>query len=154
MVQVGRAHVRIRFDLPVQEEGYPPVRHESLWAIPQGEGRFIVDNIPFYVRGVSSGDVVLATRTASDEWSFREVVIPSRASTFRLYVLDPTAVQAVRDKLRDLGCTSELSDIPNLIAVEVPGETSIAPFLDYIVAGAEDGRWEYQEATLRHPLPS
>lgn len=48
---------------------------------------------------------------------------------------------------------SELSDIPNLIAAEVPAGIPIKPFLDYIVKASEAGELECQEAALRRELP-
>jgi hypothetical protein len=147
-------HVKIVFDLPEEQEGYPPVGSEGLWALPLAEtGTFVVDNIPFYVRGISSGDVVRAARNEQGELVFRETVEHSGNSTFRLFVFEPDQVQAVRDHLRRLGCESELSNVPNLVAVEIPSTVLISGFLDYIVEMAEAGRLEYQEAALRHPLP-
>lgn len=147
-------HVKVVFELPEEQEGYPPVGSERLWAVPQSEGNsFRVDNIPFYARGVSSGDVVRATLNQEGELIFQEVVKPSGNSTFRLYVFDRAQVQQIRDDLRAMGCPSELSDIPNLIAVEVPASQPIDQFLDYIVQADETGSLEYQEAALRHTLP-
>ncbi len=70
-----------------------------------------------------------------------------------MYVFDQAQVQKVRDDLRAMRCPSELSDIPNLIAVEVPASQPIDRFLDYIVQADEKGSLEYQEAALRHTLP-
>lgn len=148
-------YVKIVFELLNAEDGYPPVRSEGLWAVPQGDGgRFLLDNIPFYAKGVSSGDVIRAASNERGELIFQEVLEASGNSTFRVYIFDESQVQSVRDDLRSIGCPSELSEVSNLIAVEVPADRPIEPFLDYIVEAEETGKLEYQEATLRHDLPS
>lgn len=152
---IGSDHVRVLFELPEETKGYPPVRFETLWAVPSPDhDGLLVDNIPFYVRGVSSGDRIRAVKNRRGELAFRGLLEPSGNSTFRLYVSDQRHVQRIRDDLRTLGLPSELSDIPNLIAVEIPAERSIEPFLSYVVTASEAGELEYQEATLRHELPA
>ena len=143
---------KITFELPEEEEGFPPSKYESLWALPHGKNKFIIDNIPFYIQGISSGDVISAS-CVKGEWIYEKLIRPSGNSTFRLYVFEEKLVQQVRQELSKIGCQSEVSDIPNLIAVEIPAEVTINPFLDYIVNESEKGLLEYQEAALRHPLP-
>lgn len=58
-------HVKILFELVQDEDGYPPVGVEGMWGAPLANGNALLDNIPFYARGVSSGDEV-RTRTDSD----------------------------------------------------------------------------------------
>lgn len=145
--------IKVIFELEQDADGYPPVGSEALWACEREEGIFELDNIPFFARQVSSGDLVRATRNEWGEWIFTEIVKPSGNSTFRLCIYDESRVQKVRDDLRALGCPSELANIPKLIAVEVPAESPIDPFLNYIVTGREKGEFEYQEAALRHTLP-
>ena len=55
-------HVKICFPLEPDEDGWPPVTAETLWAVELGGGLFRLDNIPFYARGVSDGDTVSAIR--------------------------------------------------------------------------------------------
>jgi len=48
------AHVRITFKLQPDEDGYPPSDYERLWAVPLSNGRYQIDNIPFF-RSVAGG---------------------------------------------------------------------------------------------------
>jgi len=48
----GKDRVKVYFDLEKDADGYPPVNSESMWAVPMGEFRFRIDNIPFFVYGV------------------------------------------------------------------------------------------------------
>ena len=70
----------------------------------------------------------------------------------RLYVSNVSEVQKARDEFRALGCESELSHIPKLIAIEVPSNVSFAPVADLITEGQDTGRWDYEEGVLRHSL--
>src|SRR5687767_12999480 len=106
---------KVIFELEQDEDGYPPVGSEALWAFEREEGIFELDNIPFFARQVSSGDLVRALPNEWGEWIFKEIVRASGNSTFRLYVHHESRVQKVRDDLRALGCPSELANIPKLI---------------------------------------
>lgn len=141
---------KISFELEQDENGYPPDKWENLWAVETEPGLYRVDNIPFYVKGISSGDVVSA-EGEGEQLIFKELVHPSQNSVVRLYVSDAGAVQAARDSFRALGCETELSNLPQLVAVEIPGSVSFNPVANLLGEGQESGRWEYQEGVLRHP---
>jgi hypothetical protein len=140
---------KISFELEQDENGYPPDRWENLWAYETEQGLYSVDNIPFYVKGISSGDVISA-ETDGEQLIFKKLVHPSPNSVVRLYISNTDDVQAARDSFRRLGCESELSYIPNLVAVEIPGNVSFEPVGSLLAEGTESGRWEYQEGVLRH----
>ena len=144
--------MKVYFELPEEEDGYPPDRVESLWAEQVGPREFKIDNIPIYVRGIGSGDVVAAYSDEEGELHFRELLRSSGNSVFRLYVFDEKEIPALRRMLRDQGYESEQSYIPNLVAVEIPANKPVHPFLDLIVKQAKDNYLEYQEAALRHRI--
>jgi Domain of unknown function (DUF4265) len=140
---------KVAFELEQDEHGYPPVTSENLWAAQLGPEMYRLDNIPFYAHGVASEDVV---RTELQHGSniFMEVVQASANSVFRIYVNDKSDVPAARAAFKDLGCESELSDISNLFAFEIPGAIDFAPVANLLVDGLDSDRWEYEEACLRH----
>jgi hypothetical protein len=51
-------HARIAFELEQDEDGYPPVSAETLWATPTPEGFWRIDNIPFFVYGIAPFDII------------------------------------------------------------------------------------------------
>ncbi|WP_410963932.1 DUF4265 domain-containing protein, partial [Salmonella sp. ZJHZ20_0162] len=71
---------------------------ESLWALPSGKG-FKLDNIPFYVKGVSVGDVVSAEEIDGN-LCMKEILEPSGHSTVRLWFVSEKDVQPVREALK------------------------------------------------------
>lgn len=73
--------------MDVDEEGWPPASVESLWAVDLGDGSVRLDNTPWFVRGVASGDII---RVEPDEEGVRwagETVRASEHCTIRLIVL-------------------------------------------------------------------
>jgi hypothetical protein len=145
--------VKIAFELVQDEDGYPPDRWETMWAEETEPSLYTLDNIPFFARGVSPGDVV-RVRKEEGELIFDSVVSPSPSSVFRIFVLNSEGVQAARDDFKELGCESELSHLARLFAVEVPGVVDFDSVAKLLAEGTETGRWEYEEGALRHRLPS
>jgi hypothetical protein len=144
-------YTKIAFELEQDEYGYPPDRLETLWAFETDDGFYCLDNIPFYARGVSSGDVIRARKDV-EPLTFDEVVRESTNSVFRIYVAVESDVSDARKAFKDLGCESELSNLPKLFAVEIPGSRSFDEVGKLMTLGAENGRWEYEEGCMRHHL--
>jgi hypothetical protein len=62
--------------------------------------------------------------------------------------LDDGIIQDTRNDLRNIGCESELSDIPTLVAVDIPPAVSYENLKLYLDKGEAEGKWEYQAACL------
>lgn len=143
-------HKKIVFKLQ-QDNGYPPVALEKLWAMPLPNGHFVIDNIPFYAWGISADDEVEA-EIVDGELFFKNLVKPSGISTFRLILTDPETNAQVRAHLEFLACKSEYNQHIGLVAVEIPSGTPIQPFLEYIVEEKAKGAIDFEESALRHKL--
>ena len=143
---------KVSFELEQDEDGYPPDRWESLWAYEVEPGLYSVDNIPFFAKGVSSGDAISAEEYQG-ELRFKSVVRPSKNSVIRILVSDAADAKAARETFHALGCESKQSHLAKLFAVEIPGTVSFEPVARLLAEGAESGRWEYEEGVLRHPIP-
>lgn len=140
-------YVKVLFDVEQDEDGYPPASAETLWAVRVGDGLFQIDNIPFFVHGIAMNDIVSAT-PEEGVFRYKEVIQPSGHGTLRLIVSETSDVQAVRDLFRQLGCSSELSHLPRLIAVDIPPSLSSQELRKVLDAGQEQDRWGYEEACL------
>ena len=145
-------HKQIVFPLVADSEGYPPVSSEGLWAIELPNGNMRIDSIPFYVRGISKDDEVQFERDQHGELWYRGLVRPSKNSTFRLFVSSVEALQEIRSDLNALGAESEANETAGLIAVGVLGHTPIGPVLAYMMDGKVQGRFDFEEAALRHNI--
>lgn len=56
--------VKVAFSLKQDEDQWPPFTVESLWCGDIGENKYIVNNVPFYIQGVSYGDVITVKKLA------------------------------------------------------------------------------------------
>ncbi|MDC0711688.1 DUF4265 domain-containing protein [Stigmatella sp. ncwal1] len=138
------------FELEQDEEGYPPASAETLWAIKVDDGLFKIDNMPFFALGIAVNDIVSATQEEG-AFRFKEVVQPSGHSTLRVVVYDPADVPAVRALFKELGCETELSHLPRLLAVDVPPTLSMEELRKVLDSGRQQDRWGYEEACLAQP---
>jgi Domain of unknown function (DUF4265) len=115
-----------------------------------GQGRYRIDNIPFYVLGISDGDLIAAVTEEDGRLVFSELVEASSNSTFRLIVSDEEKTSEVRTMFRDRGCPSELVS-HGLISLHIPQSVAMRPIAALIEQGEKDGRWGFEEGALRHP---
>jgi hypothetical protein len=151
-VNGSTSHVKMLVHLEQDEDGYPPTTEESLWAIPLEEGLFQVDNTPFFAWDLALGDVVAAD-PKEGVWRFREVVRRSGHATLRLIIYDVAEVPSAIERFTRLGCLSERSHIPGLIALDVPPSTPWAEVKRLLVEGEANERWGYEEACLPSESP-
>ena len=132
-------------------EGTTPgsVETETMWVLPVSDG-FEVDNVPFYVRGIAVGDVVSASDSSAEVLEFESLVNPSEHSTVRLWFAKnaESSVAQVRQSLREIGCASELSDLPRLVAVDIPPSVPYLRVLDFLTKPESADLFEYEEACL------
>jgi hypothetical protein len=146
-VNPSTSHVKMLVHLEQDEDGYPPTAEESLWVRPLEEGLFQVDNIPFFAWDIALEDVVAADPEES-MWRFRKVVRRSGHATLRLLLYDVAEVPAAIERFVRLGCLSERSHIPGLIALDVPPSTPWAEVKRLLVEGEAKELWGYEEACL------
>ncbi len=142
-------YTKIAFELEEDEDGYPPLAVETLWAWSVEDGYYCLDSIPFFAHEVSPGDVV-ETKEEFGQSVFKRVVRPSANSVVRIYVTDESDTQTARIAFKGLGCESELSNLPKLFALEIPESSDFEAISSLLEEGVTNGRWEYEEACMRH----
>ena len=120
-----------------------------MWGLKVGEELYKIDNIPFYVRGISCDDVVSADND-DGKLHFNSLIQPSLSSVLRVIVFKESLVPVIREDLKKLGCDTELSHIPTLIAVNVPPSANYDEVTDFLDQGESKEDWEYEVASLRH----
>src|SRR4051812_5592972 len=76
---------------------------ETLWAtiVDESKGRYKIDNIPFYLPSIASGDIVFAEFDEDEgRLTYREVVEYSGNSTVHVILLDDLAeIDTIRKTL-------------------------------------------------------
>ena len=118
-------------------DGYPPVSMESIWAEVTEEGYLKVNNIPFYSKEISLGDIVSGIQTEENYLLYDKTIIHSKNSTLRIVFFNEN--QKFKDKiltkLIDLGCEYEAFNA-NFYAINIPIQVDIEEiylFLDEFV---------------------
>lgn len=145
--RISERHVKIMFSLEQDEDGYPPATTESLWALDVGAGLYQIDNIPFFAVGIALNDIVSA-KLEHGALQYAEVVRPSGHSTLRVIVYDVSELPTVRAFFEQMGCATELSHLPRLVAIDVPPSVALEPLRQVLSTGREQDRWDYEEACL------
>ena len=110
---------KIYFQLEIDEDGYPPFDVESLWVSTIDKGVGIIDNIPFFVKGIALGDRV----TFDDDFNFVAVEVPANNTTIRVYCPSWEKEVDIKNILKEENCSWELSHLPSLIAINVPNDS-------------------------------
>ena len=106
MAQAEIHYVKIQFELEQDEDGYPPYTVENLWALEQSDG-YELDNIPWYAKGVSCGDMIAASPDGDGRLTFNKVLRRSGNSTLRVWLSAAAVDQCrqVRNAIERLGAT-------------------------------------------------
>ena len=143
------AEAKIFFKLDVDGDGYPPVAVESVWA-RSGEkaGEYIIDNIPFFTKEATDGDVVAASQDDKGNLWFHEVLRPSRNSLIRVIFFVTDQLESVREHLIALGCATEYFGTYGLLSVSVPAQIDLSSIEQYLDEHRESGAIDYEGAIL------
>jgi len=142
----------VRFRLVRDEDGRapvdgwpPPVDSEGLWASPLGEGRYRVENTPWFARSLATRDIVEAVEYEGTRWVMRKAQWSGHL-TVRVAHSDPAAVL---DAFADLGVRGE-SAAPAypIAALDIPPEADFPAIIARLRAGRSAGTWDYEDACV------
>ena len=132
--------------------GHSSIALERLWATPQGNGTYLLENSSFDYYGVSYKDIVSAEQRDGD-LMFTGVVKRSGHSTFRVRLHKGEHHSAFMKhwrELKDLGCTFEgcAGDNRQLYSIDVPPHTSTNKVFQILSDLESKGIWEFEEAHI------
>lgn len=139
---------KMHFRLVPDADGWPPVAVESVWVTVREDGRFVVGNIPVFATDATLDDVVEAA-WEDGELRYKTTVTASGNSLLRVICCKGSDPAQVRAELKELGCSTELDDRHGIIAVNVPSDVDLGVVQEFLARGAQDEKWDYEEALLR-----
>lgn len=139
---------KILFSLTQDADGYPPVAAESVWAIHRGGQHYEIDTIPFFTSAATLGDIVEAA-DVDGELRYTCTVHPSTNSLIRVVWYEGSEPTTLRQALERQGCSTELFQQYQLIAVNVPATIRLDAVIVYLLDGHNQDLWDYEEAILR-----
>ena len=136
--------------LPRDSDDWPPVAVETLWVEPLADGLARVDNMPFFIRGVSLDDVV-ELRRATDgptDLELHQVVTQMGHQTIRVVGLAEGQTERARRELNELGCVVESAGVYELLAVDIPPDLDDGPVFAWLEQNADQGLIDFEEGAV------
>lgn len=141
--------VKIFFQMQQDEDGYPPITVESVWATPSEKvGEYVLDNIPFFFREATFEDTVKAYEENGQLW-FDCLTVNSSNSLIRVVFHDREYEPRIEKELAGLGCEVEYFEQYNLLAVSIPGGVKLSDVQAYLAHETDAGTIDYEEPILR-----
>jgi hypothetical protein len=145
-------YVRVRFQLRQDDDGWPPVASEGVWAVPLGGDVVRLDNIPWFARNVACGDLFRTSADSHGEVWATERVKWSGNCTVRVIPFPEGALagsgQAVLDAFARLGVDGEGLQQYGIVALDVPAGADLVAVKRLLRQGVEDGWWDYEEGCV------
>jgi Domain of unknown function (DUF4265) len=126
-------------DSRAPDDGWPaPVDSEGLWATPLGEGRYRIENTPWFAQVLATYDVVEAVEYEGTRW------VMSRAQ-WSGHLTVRVAHGDVLDAFTNLGVRGE-SAAPayQITALDIPPDADLRAIRDRL----HDGGWGFEEACV------
>jgi len=135
--------------IAIRYQGSNPgeIEIETVWADQVSDG-YQIDNIPFYAPSIAYRDIVSARPAANGQLEYQRLVRASGHSTIRLWVASADDVPALREEFLKLGCASELSNLPRLVALDIPPSIPYSRVRAVLEDGERKHRFEYEEGCL------
>lgn len=140
---------KITFLLEEDEDGYPPVAAEGIWAEHLGADRYELDNIPFFAREATLGDVVRVS-IVEGETRYLETVSPSENSLLRVVYFEGVDPAMLRQRIEATGCSTEHDAAHALIAISVPAAVELSDVYASFEPEYSNEMLDYEEPILRH----
>lgn len=118
-----------------------------------GFSTVLLDNTPWFVRGVASGDIIRVELEDDAVFYARETIQPSQYCTIRLIVLkdggSAAARQTVLETFHRLGTTGEgIERFRMVVALDVPPEADLPKIRKLLEHGAAKEWWHWEEGCV------
>ncbi|WP_238010479.1 DUF4265 domain-containing protein [Dactylosporangium sp. AC04546] len=144
--------VKVVFELPVDDDGWPPVASEGLWAAQVTADTVRLANTPWFALNVASGDVFRVRRSDDGQLYAAERLEWSGHCTIRIIPLPEGPLAGSRQRVLDafapLGVDGEGVEQFGMVALDVPPEADLPTVKRLLVEGTRDGWWEYEESCV------
>ncbi|MFI1378054.1 DUF4265 domain-containing protein [Embleya sp. NPDC020886] len=143
--------VRVEFQFK-QEDGWPPVASEVLWAVPIDVDLVRIDNVPWFVRDLSLNDTVRTRAGARGALQFVEKVSWSGNCTVRIILYEsgefPGGPNGIIGAFARLGVQAEGIEKFGMISLNVPPSADILGIKGLLARGSEADWWDYEESCI------
>jgi hypothetical protein len=150
----------VKIKIPVPPNDPSEVEAEWLWAEKVGDNAYALRNIPIFVYGLSSGDVV-KVKDEDGFLVFDSVAQPGGHSTYRIYTkssegwrdLKDPKVEKVIQSLLGMHCKMENSN-NRIIGIDVLPEADLHAVYKVMDDAEKAGILQFEEGHCGHPVPA
>jgi hypothetical protein len=145
VLQPAARLVRIWILIEKDEVGYPESQDwEDLWGQPTSGGRFVIDSVPFFAKGVARGDQVTAVVSEEGFLAVDKITQRGGHSAFRIWLAEDLigSLHQVVNDLEGMGADVEVT-LQRLLAIDADPEHECGIW-DYLQEGTQRADWELQ----------
>ncbi|MFC8819009.1 DUF4265 domain-containing protein (plasmid) [Streptomyces enissocaesilis] len=141
---------KVAFDLPDETADWADASSERLWTGKTSVQMEVqVRNTPFYVKGISLGDIVrVRVDHERRELVFEEFVSEAGHSTVRVIIKDDDARSVIDAMLRSFDCSWEVDTTGYLWAIDVPPHVEYSSMRAALLRVADEGKIGIEEGAL------
>ena len=135
------------------EDGWPPVGTERLWAFRLGGNQYRIDNVPFFVCDLAVGDVVrTGLSVGGSDPVFSELVERSDHVTIRLICFEHGPLQGDVERALELftvlGVFGEGFPEYRMLALDIEPTAPLPAIVETLRRGVDNGSWDYEEGRI------
>ncbi|NEA75040.1 DUF4265 domain-containing protein [Streptomyces sp. So13.3] len=145
----GRVQVTYQLE---QNDEWPPVGSERLWAIRLSPNLVRIESAPWFVQDISLGDIVRTTTDPNDELRAVEKISWSGNCTVRVipFQSGPLAgsLQAVLEKFSPLDVYGEGIEKFGMVALTIPLSADAMAVKGLLIQGFDLEWWDYEESCV------
>jgi hypothetical protein len=120
---------------------------ETIWAEDLGEGRFKVDNIPFFALNIAVNDII-AAEEEDGILHFEQILEASGHSTLQIIFFQPDQSSGVLARLEALGCAWEGMKNQPYYSVDIPVSVDYSLVKNLLKEYCQKDILDYREACL------
>ena len=144
-----------KMKIDLEEGAWHGFEIEYLWVESLSNGKYRIENTPFFAKGVSFEDIALGEER-DGVLCYVRTAISGGHSTYRILLSDPskvTAFAAYWKPLAEHGCSYESGDFGfRIYAVDVPPRANIIHVFEFLKRGEEAGVWDFEEGHCEHQV--
>jgi hypothetical protein len=145
--------VEIAIPLEQDEDGFPPMANEYLWAEPLEDGNYRLASVPWFARPLAVDDVVRATVGPDGGLRFVERLHWAGHLTIRVAPNPdgpaPEDLPPLLDAFAAVGVRGEgaMPAYP-IVALDIPPDADLPTIKAVLLEGEAAGRWFFEEGCV------
>lgn len=154
---ISTERIQVRFTLERDDEEWPPVDTEEVWAVALDANLARVDSIPWFIRDIAVGDLIDVQQVHEGRAVFRGKLKWSGNCTLRVIPLVGDVEAGISDviqRLSDYGVQIEVLRQFGLVAVNVSPSVDLVRLKRMLEVGEERGWWSWEEGCIGGAWPS